>query len=142
MKRLVPMILVVAIIAAFFVPAASATAGVTLNAVNPLGEIQIQENLPLTSRDRFLNEDGEVDFNGKTIGLSWYSKDNNESALRALGDLLQREFPGVTIVAATALGSPWNNKTNANYNQWAGVTTGGSGANTWRLDAVVFGVAD
>ena len=137
LSMLLGCILALAIVAGIAVPLATA-ATVTVEVLNPLGNFDIQYNQPLTSRDRFLNAEGEVDFNGKVIGLSTYSKVGNANAATALGQLLTAEFPGVTVQTVTALGSPWNNKTDANYNLWAGVTaTGGR-----YLDAVIFGVSD
>jgi len=151
-KKLFSILLAVIMLSAFFVPAASA-ASTTLVALNPLGDIDIQANIPLSSRDKFYDADGNLDLNGKLIGLSAYSKSNNVQALQALGELLIAEFPGLMVVysGVTDLSSPWNNKTDANYNQWAGLTNipattaklGGGNIGTARpLDAVIFGVAD
>ncbi|MDR0491430.1 MAG: hypothetical protein LBH28_09345 [Oscillospiraceae bacterium] len=128
-KKLIPVLLSVVLIVALIVPIASATS-TTLVACNPLGDIAIQTNIPLTSRERFINAAGNIDFTGKRVGLSSYTKSRNAQALAALGELLKARYPEVTIVTTTALGSPWNNKTDANYTTWAG------------LDAVIFGVAD
>ena len=136
LSALLGIALTVAILVGIMLPIASAAA-VTVEVLNPLGTFAIQNNQPLTSRDRFYDSEGKLDLNNKRIGLSAYGKVGNENANRALGALLKAEFPEVTIVNSTALGSPWNNKTDANYNTWAGVT---GGANA--LDAVIFGVAD
>ena len=151
-KKLLAILIATVLLAGLTVPIVNAS-NVALVALNPIGDIDIQTNIPLTSRDRFLNEDGVVDLNGKVIGLSSYSKSNNAQALQALGDLLIAQFPGVLVVDAgvTDLGSPWNNKTDANYQQWAGLTALGQTVNTINgstaargrpLDAVIFGVAD
>ncbi|MDR0491970.1 MAG: hypothetical protein LBH28_12075 [Oscillospiraceae bacterium] len=144
-------VLALALMAGIAIPIASA-ATVTLNVLNPFANFQIQKNQPLSSREKFLNALGEVDLNGKYIGLSAYGKVGNTEAIQALGWLLMDEFPTVHIVntGVTDLGSPWNNKTNANYDQWAGAVALGTtardfaGANVSgaRLDAVIFGVSD
>ena len=128
-KKLLSILLAMVLLTALLVPAASA-ASASLVAMNPLGDVDIQTNLPLTARDRFYDADGNLNLSGKRIGLSSYSKSRNSNAMTALGQLLTERFPGVTVVNTTALGSPWNNKTDANYNTWAS------------LDAVIFGVAD
>ena len=128
-KRLIPVLLSIVLLVALIVPIASASS-TTLVAVNPLGDMAIQTNIPLTSRDRFTDANGNISFAGKRVGLSSYSKSRNAQALTALGELLKERYPEVTIVTSTSLGSPWNNKTDANYTTWAG------------LDAVIFGVAD
>ena len=151
-------VLVVALITGTVIPLASA-ASVTVNVLNPLANLEPFYNQPLTSRDRFLNEDGEVDFNGRIIGLSGYSKVGNAQALQAIGQLLIAEFPGVKVVntGVADLGSPWNQKSDPNYNLWAGVTALPTSARAMRadgtnettstvagqrLDAVIFGVSD
>jgi hypothetical protein len=138
-------VLAFALLVGFAMPFASAS-GATVEVLNPLASLEPQYNQPLTSRDRFKNEQGEIDFSGKYIGLSAYGKVGNAQAIAALGELLKAEFPGATIVAAPAvpaLGSPWNNKSDANYDKWAGVTTVNvPGAGDVHLDAVIFGVAD
>ena len=127
-KKLIPILLAMVLLVAFITPIASA-ASTSVVVLNPLGDVDIQTNIPLTSRDRFYDADGNLDLAGKRIGLSAYSKHGNSVALVALGQLLTERYD-VTIVNTTGLGSPWNNKTDANYNTWAG------------LDAVIFGIAD
>ena len=151
-------LLVFALIVGTVLPLASA-ASVTVNVLNPLANLEPFYNQPLTSRDRFTNEDGEIDFNGKIIGLSAYSKVGNAQGIQALGLLLMEEYPGVKIVntGVADLGSPWNNKTDVNYNLWAGVTALGNSARAMlpdgtneavstvagqKLDAVIFGFGD
>ena len=128
-KKLFTILLAIVMLSAFIVPVASA-ASASLVAMNPLGDVDLQTNIPLAARDKFYDADGNLNLNGKRIGLSSYTKSRNAQALAALGQALQQRFPGVTIVTSTSLGSPWNNKTDANYNTWAA------------LDAVIFGVAD
>jgi len=138
-KKLISILTVIVLIAAIVVPIAMANS-TTLVALNPLGEIEIQQNIPLTSRERFQDAEGNPDFYDRVIGLSWYTKTNNPQLMEALGDLLVERLPGVVVVNVTPLGSPWHEKSDANYNLWAGLTdVPGLGR---PLDAVVFGVAD
>ncbi|MCL2392599.1 MAG: hypothetical protein FWC66_08375 [Oscillospiraceae bacterium] len=151
MKKLLAIVLAIVLLAALTTPMAVAST-VTVEALNPLGAIDIQQNIPLTSRDRFLDNDGNVDFNDRVIGLSAYSKTHNSQVIQALGWLLMERYPGVLIVntGVADLGSPWNHKTDANYDQWAGiaplpanaVTLDGISVAGRTLDAVIFGVAD
>jgi len=151
LKKLLAIVLAIVLIAAIAVPIAVAST-VTVVALNPLGAIDIQQNIPLTSRDRFLDEDGNVDFYDRVIGLSAYSKTFNSQVVQALGWLLMEHYPGVLVVntGVADLGSPWNHKTDANYDQWAGiaplpanaVTLDGISVAGRTLDAVIFGVAD
>lgn len=141
-KKLIAVVLSIVILAALAIPIVNAYS-VTLVAHNPLGAIDIQQNIPLTSRDRFTDDQGNVDFNDRVIGLSWYTKTNNQQALQALGEVLQQRFPGVHVVNVVALGSPWNHKTDANYDLWAGLTpVNVPNVGMRYLDAVIFGVAD
>lgn len=136
--------LALALLISLTLPFATAS-GVDVEVLNPLASLEPQYNHPLTSRDRFKNELGEVDFTGKYIGLSAYGKVGNAQGIAALGELLKAEFPGATIVAAPAvpaLGSPWNNKSDANYDKWAGVTPITVNGVQVKLDAVIFGIAD
>lgn len=151
LKKLLAIVLAIVLVVAVAVPIASANT-VTLVALNPLGAIDIQQNIPLTSRDRFQDEHGNADFYDRVIGLSSYTKTFNSQVVQALGWLLIEEFPGVLVVytGVANLGSPWNHKTDANYDQWAGVAPLPGNAVTLNgipvagryLDAVVFGVAD
>ena len=147
-RKLISLLLVVLLISTM-IPIAARASTVTLVALNPLGEIEVQDNLPLTSRERFQDENGNPDFYGKVIGLAWYTKTNNEQVLRAFGELLQEQFPGVIIVDFLSrgvglpnhnLGSPWNHRSDAVYNVWAGVSPI-PGTDIY-VDAVIFGVAD
>jgi len=150
-KKFLAVLLSVIILVAAMTPIAGAFS-VSMEVLNPLGEIDIQQNIPLTCRAHFTNEAGVIDFNGKVIGLSAYTKTNNTQLLVALGELLIERFPDVLVVntGVADLGSPWNHKTDANYDQWAGVAPLGANAVTINgipvagrtLDAVVFGVAD
>ena len=137
------MLLAVLLLASLLVPAASAAGSVSLVAYNPLGDVQVQDNVPLTDRSRLLDANGDLDLNGKNIVLAWYTKSRNQQALQGLGQLLQAQFPGVNIITnAGNLGSPWNQKTEANYNMWAGVTNLSGTPAGRRADAVIFGVLD
>jgi len=139
LKKLLAIVLAVVLIAAIAIPIASANI-TTLVALNPLGDIEIQQNIPLTSRERFQDADGNPDFYDRVIGLSWYTKTNNPQMMQAFGELLVARLPGVVVVNVTPLGSPWHEKSDANYNLWAGLTdVPGLGR---PLDAVIFGVAD
>jgi hypothetical protein len=60
--------------------------------------------------------------------------------MRAFGEVLRQRFPTAVVVEVTPLGSPWNEKSDANYDLWAGVTNV-PGLDR-PLDAVVFGVSD
>ena len=124
--------LAVAILMGFMVPFAGASS-VSVEVLNPLAEFAIQENQPLTSRDRFYDADGNLNLNGKRIGTSAYSKVGNANGLGAFMDQLVADFPGLqvaTTAQSPALGSPWNPKSTGNYTSWA------------NLDAVIFGIAD
>ncbi|MDR0490375.1 MAG: hypothetical protein LBH28_03910 [Oscillospiraceae bacterium] len=145
--------LVITILAGFAAPFAGAAGNVAVKVLNPLGKYDIQKNTPLASRDKMLDEKGNIDLNGKVIGISTYSKPGNKPGLDALGDLLIERYPGVLVVdtGVADLGSPWYNKTPANYDLWGGVTPlsntvntldGKTGARGRTLDAVIFGISD
>ena len=145
--------LVITILAGFAAPFANAAGAVSIKVLNPLGKYDIQKNIPLASRDKMLDEKGNIDLNGKVIGISGYSKPGNKPGLDALGDLLIERFPGVLVVdtGVADLSSPWYNKTPANYDLWGGLTPLASNVNTLNgstaargrtLDAVIFGFAD
>ena len=145
--------LAIAILAGFAVPFASAAGDVSVKVLNPLGKYDIQKNTPLASRAKMLDKDGNIDLNGKVIGISGYTKPGNKPGLDALGDLLIERFPGVLVVdtGVADIGSPWYNKTPANYDLWGGVTPLADTVNTLdgkpdargrKLDAVIFGISD
>ena len=141
-KKLLTMLLAVMLLASVLVPAAGAAGSVSLVAYNPLGDVQVQDNVPLTDRSKFTNAAGDFDLTGLNIGISSYSKSRNANALAGLAELIRADFPGANVITTTALGNAWNNKTDANYNLWAG-RTALTGANAGRyLDATIFGVLD
>ncbi|MDR0469972.1 MAG: hypothetical protein LBH09_08370 [Peptococcaceae bacterium] len=99
--------------------------------LNPLADVEPQRNQPLAERLET--------FEGKTIAIASYSKAANQEACWALGRMLEAEYGilseenpyGVRVIYdQPALGGPWNQKSEANYNTWASA------------DAVIFGVAD
>ena len=159
---------------------------VTVDFLNPLAEVEPINNQPLAERAGWtFDENGNPDFNGKVVGLAWYSKETNTQALAAVAMKLKEEYPDVIIMASANVGSlfsttvltaatnpfpnqpglvgkrlrnnsctfanlasPWNAKTDANYNQWGGVTTTAAYLSSTttttavRVDAMIYGVAD
>jgi hypothetical protein len=126
-------------VSAISVPIAGAAGNTYISFLNPLADVEPQYNMPLAPR---------LDtFEGKTIAVASYSKAGNVEAGTSLGRMLEAEYgvlseenpAGVRVLyggqvydGATYpnLGSPWNPKSDVNYNLWA------------QADAVIFGVAD
>jgi hypothetical protein len=114
-------IITLAMLIVHAIPLATAAAAVEIEFLNPLAEVDVPYDQPLAERLDTLE--------GKRVVLTAYTKDANSEALRALGQMLQKQY-NCTVAYAPSLGSAWNEKTDANYNAWAS------------YDAVVFGVAD
>jgi hypothetical protein len=102
-------------------PLATVASAVEIEFLNPLAEVDVPYDQPLAERLDTLQ--------GKRIVLAAYTKDANSEALRALGQMLQKQY-NCTVAYAPSLGSAWNEKPESSYAAWAG------------FDAVVFGVAD
>ncbi|MDR0489721.1 MAG: hypothetical protein LBH28_00545 [Oscillospiraceae bacterium] len=183
-------VLALAVLLGVTVPLARAE-DVTVEFLNPLADVEPINNQPLAPRTGWTFDGaGNPDFNGKVVGLSWYTKNINSHILAAIAMKLKEEYPDVIILspgnvgsiftsnqltaanlsgtaipnsnplllnrrlrnsttALAALSSPWNAKTDANYNQWGGVTTvantflgTSTTATTVRVDAMIYGVAD
>ena len=100
---------------------ASCAANVAITVLNPLGEIEPVYNQPLAER---LN-----DLKGKNIALVYYAKALSPQSMRAIGNLLQSKYQGLTV-AEYNLGSEIGAKPQGNYETLA------------KHDAVVLGIAD
>jgi hypothetical protein len=110
------------------VPLFGSAASVTIEFLNPLGELIPPANQPLVER--------LADLNGKTVKFIYYGANNTPSALSlsAMGDWLKTQYPTMTATYTQLTGTPgtmYDVKNAATYTGWA------NGA-----DAIVFGVIE
>ena len=114
------LMLAIVLIAGIAAPAASASANVSIEFLNPLGDVDVQHDVGLSERLETIV--------GARILVANYSKVANAEALRALGLMLQAE--GAIVTFDTTTMGVWNQYTPARYDYWAS------------FDAVVMGVSD
>jgi len=102
--------LTIAVLAGAMVPIANASPSMEIEFVNPLADVEPINNLPLAERTGWtFDAEGNPDFNGKVVGLAWYTKNVNSHALAAIAMKLKNEYPDVIIAASGNVGSIFTN---------------------------------